>query len=171
MDFTPLLTASPAIQIHAVAAILAFGLGGFVLFRRKGDRLHRMGGRIWVGLMLAVCLSSFFIHTIRMIGPFSPIHLLSIGTLYALWRGVTMARLRRIADHRRTMQLTYAGALVLAGFFTFMPGRIMNHVFFGGPQPLAGVAVAAAIVAGGAALTWRGMQKRRPAGGRALAAR
>lgn len=171
MNFEPLLTASPAIRIHAFAAVLAFGLGGMVLFRRKGDRLHRLGGRIWAGLMLAVCLSSFFIHTIRMVGPWSPIHLLSLSTLYALWRGVTMARLRRIADHRRTMQLTYAGALVAAGFFTFMPGRIMNAVFFGGPQPAVGVAVAAAIVAGGALLTWKGMQRRRPAGGRALAGR
>lgn len=171
MDFTPLVTASPAIQIHALAAVLAFGLGGYVLFRRKGDRLHRMGGRIWVGLMLAVCLSSFFIHTIRMFGPFSPIHILSIGTLYALWRGVAMARLRRIADHRRMMQLTYAGALVAAGFFTFMPGRIMNQVFFGGPQPMVGVAVAAAVVAGGGLLTWKGTHRRRPVAGRALAAR
>lgn len=171
MNFEPFLAASPAIQIHTLAAILAFGLGGLVLFRRKGDRLHRMGGRIWAGLMLAVCLSSFFIHTIRMVGPWSPIHLLSLATLYALWRGVTMARLRRIADHRRTMQLTYAGALVAAGFFTFMPGRIMNAVFFGGPQPIVGVAVAAAIVAGGGVMAWKGMQPRRRTGGRALAAR
>jgi hypothetical protein len=106
-----------------------------------------------------------------MVGPWSPIHLLSLATLYALWRGVTMARLRRIADHRRTMQLTYAGALVAAGFFTFMPGRIMNAVFFGGPQPMVGVAVAAAIVVGGGLMTWKGMQSRRRAGGRALAAR
>jgi len=169
MDFTPLLSASPAIQIHTLAAVLAFGLGGFVLFRRKGDRLHRIGGRIWVGLMLAVCLSSFFIHTIRMFGPWSPIHLLSVGTLFALWRGVTLARLRRIAKHRLAMQLTYVGALVLAGFFTFMPGRIMHEVFFGGPQPMIGIAAAAAIGAAGAALTWRGIS-RRPAGGRTLAA-
>ena len=162
MNFEPLLTASPAIQIHAFAAMLAFGLGGLVLFRRKGDRLHRMGGRIWAGLMLAVCLSSFFIHTIRMVGPWSPIHLLSLATLYALWRGVTMARLRRIADHRRTMQLTYAGALVAAGFFTFMPGRIMNAVFFGGPQPMVGVAVAAAIVVGGGRAAGRWPRARLP---------
>lgn len=164
MTLQPLLEASAAIQIHAAAAILAFLLGGMILFRRKGDRLHRMGGRIWAGLMLAVCLSSFFIHTIRMFGPWSPIHLLSVGTLAALARGVWAAKARRIVDHRRTMQATYLGALVAAGFFTFMPGRIMHQVFFGGPQPAAGAAAAAIIVAGGAALTWSGMRgaKRRP---------
>src|SRR5690606_16321887 len=116
-------------------------LGGIILFRRKGDRLHRMGGRIWVGLMLAVCISSFFIHTIRMVGAWSPIHLLSIGTLLVLARGVSLARARRILEHRRTMQATYLGALLLAGFFTFMPGRIMHEVLFGGPRPFDGVAV------------------------------
>jgi len=169
MTLEPLLQASAAIQIHALAAVLAFVLGGMILFRRKGDRLHRLGGRIWVGLMVVVCLSSFFIHTIRMLGPWSPIHLLSIGTLGALVWGVGLARARRIAEHRRTMQATYLGALVLAGFFTFMPGRIMFAVFFGGPQPMAGAAVAAAVVTAGAALAWVGRRTpaRRAAGARA----
>ena len=161
MTLQPLLDASLAIQIHVVAAVLAFVLGGMVLFRRKGDRLHRLGGRIWVGLMLAVCLSSFFIHTIRLLGPWSPIHLLSVITLAALARGVGLARARRIMEHRRTMQATYVGALLIAGFFTFLPGRIMCEVFFGGPLPMAGVAVAAAIVGGGAALAWRGVRQPR----------
>ncbi len=152
MTLQPLLDASLAIQIHVVAAVLAFMLGAIVLFRRKGDRLHRLGGRIWVGLMLAVCISSFFIHTIRMFGPWSPIHVLSITTLVGLARGVWLARSREIVGHRRLMQSTYVGALLIAGFFTFLPGRIMFEVFFGGPLPMAGVAVAAAIVAGGIAM-------------------
>lgn len=160
MTFQPLLEASTAIQIHTAAAVLAFLLGGMILFRKKGDRLHRMGGRVWVALMLTVCLSSFFIHTIRLVGPWSPIHLLSIGTLVALARGVGLARARRIMEHRRTMQATYVGALLIAGFFTFMPGRIMYDVFFGGLQPMAGVAVAAAIVGGGVTMAWRGMRRR-----------
>jgi uncharacterized membrane protein len=161
MTLEPLLEASLAIQMHAAAAVLAFLLGGMILFRKKGDRLHRMGGRIWVGLMVVVCLSSFFIHTIRMLGPWSPIHLLSVGTLVALAWGIGLARARRIMEHRRTMQSTYAGALVLAGFFTFMPGRIMFEVFFEGPRPAVGVAVAAAVVIGGAAMAWRGTSKPR----------
>jgi uncharacterized membrane protein len=160
MTLQPLLEASPAIQIHAFAAVLAFLLGAMVIFRRKGDRLHRVGGRIWVALMLAVCISSFFIHTIRMLGPWSPIHLLSVSTLVGLARGVWLARSREIVGHRRIMQQTYVGALLIAGFFTFLPGRIMYEVFFGGPQPMAGVAVAAAVVAGGAALAWKAVRKQ-----------
>lgn len=157
MDFAPLTTASLAIQLHAWAAIVAFVLGGLVLFRRKGDRLHRLGGRVWVALMLVVAISSFFIHTIQILGIWSPIHLLSVATFWFLGHGVWLAWRKRIADHRKVMQGTYMGALLIAGFFTFMPGRIMYEVFFGGPQPVEGVLVAAAIVGAGAALTWRGM--------------
>jgi len=163
MTLEPLLHASPAIQLHVAAAMLAFVLGGFVLFRRKGDRLHRLGGRIWVGLMVAVCVTSFFIHTIRTFGIWSPIHLLSVGTLFSLGWAIWQVRRRNIASHRFTMQGTYLGALVIAGIFTFLPGRIMYEVLFGGPSPETGVVTAAAIVAAGAFTAWRGVT-RRPAG-------
>lgn len=157
MDFDPLFAASPAIRLHVCAAVAAFLLGGIVLFRRKGDRLHRIGGRVWVALMLVVAVSSFFIHTIRMWGIWSPIHLLSVGTLFALGYGVWLIRRRLVDAHRRTMQATYFGALIIAGIFTFLPGRIMYEVFFEGPNPAVGVAVMSFIVMAGAALTWRGM--------------
>ncbi|WP_157019277.1 DUF2306 domain-containing protein [Mesorhizobium xinjiangense] len=147
MTLEPLLAASPAIQIHVAAAVAAFGLGSIVLSRRKGDRLHRIGGRIWVALMLLVCLSSFFIHTIRLWGPWSPIHLLSVTTLFSLGSGVWLAMRRQIEAHRRTMQSTFAGALVIAGLFTFLPGRIMHEVLFGGGSPVPGILLAVFAVA------------------------
>jgi uncharacterized membrane protein len=45
--------------------------------------------------------------------------------------GVTAARRHVVAQHRKTMIYTFLGALVIAGIFTFMPGRIMHHVVFG----------------------------------------
>ncbi|MDP3895177.1 MAG: DUF2306 domain-containing protein [Mesorhizobium sp.] len=161
MTLEPLLAASPAIQIHVAAAIAAFALGGYVLFRRKGDHRHRMAGRVWVGLMLLVTLSSFFIHTIRLVGPWSPIHLLSIGTTIALVYAVRMARVRQIAAHRRTMQATYVGALLIAGLFTFLPGRVMHEVMFGGGSPLPGIALALAIATAGIGLTMSRIRPRR----------
>ena len=88
MSFDPLLHASPVIQIHAGFAILAFLVGAIQLSRTKGDRLHRLLGRTWVGFMAVVALSSFFIWTIRLWGVFSPIHLVSIFTLAMLALGV-----------------------------------------------------------------------------------
>jgi uncharacterized membrane protein len=61
----------------------------------------------------------------------SPIHLLSIFTLVTLPLGVWMAHRHRVADHRRIMILIFSGALVIAGLFTLVPGRIMHTVVFG----------------------------------------
>jgi uncharacterized membrane protein len=131
MTLEPLLSASPVIQIHACAAIAAFILGGAVLFRKKGDNPHKRLGRVWAALMVIVAISSFFIWQIRLFGLFSPIHILSVLTLLGLWHAIAAVRAGRIQVHRRLMQRLYIGALVVAGFFTFMPGRIMYRVVFG----------------------------------------
>jgi uncharacterized membrane protein len=156
VSLEPLLTASPAIQIHAVAAIAAFGLGGFVLFRRKGDSGHRRLGRFWVILMIATAVSSMFIWEVRTFGLFSPIHALSILTLMMLWLGVRYARRRNIKAHLRTMQALYLFSLGVAGWFTFMPGRIMNEVVFGpeGGGPFESAAFLAISVGIGAVMIW-----------------
>lgn len=130
MSLEPLLNASAAVRLHTFPAIAAFALGAIQLAAPKGTLPHRALGWIWVVLMSLVALSSFFIHTICTVGPFSVIHLLSIVTLVALPLGVWRARRREIGAHRRTMQLLFLGALLVAGIFTFMPGRIMHDVAF-----------------------------------------
>lgn len=161
MNFDPLLQASPAIQIHVYAAVAAFFLGAAILFRRKGGRVHKALGRIWVGLMLVVAVSSFFIHTINLWGIWSPIHLISVGTLFSLGYGVWLVRRRIVIGHQRVMQGTYFGALIVAGIFTFLPDRIMYEVLFEGPSPAVGVAVMLFILAAGGALAWRGLRGAR----------
>lgn len=131
MSFAPLLDAAPAIQLHAFAAMTAFVLGVVQLAGPKGTLPHRTLGWIWAGLMMLVAASSFWIHQIRLWGPWSPIHLLSIFTLTMLPFGVWMAHRHRVVDHRRIMILIFSGALVIAGLFTLLPGRIMHSVVFG----------------------------------------
>ena len=131
MSLAPLLDAAPAIPVHAFAAMAAFALGLVQFAAPKGTLPHRTVGWIWVGLMAIVAASSFWIHEIRLLGPWSPIHLLSIFTLIVLPIAVWRARRHRVADHRRIMTMTFVGALVIAGLFTFMPGRIMHAVVFG----------------------------------------
>jgi uncharacterized membrane protein len=126
-----LLDAAPAIPLHAFAAMAAFALGIVQFAAPKGTLPHRTLGWIWVLLMAAVAISSFWIHTIRLVGPFSPIHLLSIFTLIMLPLAVWRAHKHRVADHRRIMIMTFSGALVIAGLFTLVPGRIMHAVIFG----------------------------------------
>ncbi|MGJ4911084.1 DUF2306 domain-containing protein [Bradyrhizobium oligotrophicum] len=131
MSFAPLLAAEPAVLLHAVAAMTAFALGLVQFAAPKGTLPHRTLGWIWVTLMAAVAASSFWIHTIRLVGPFSPIHLLSLYTLAVLPVAVWAAHRHRVGPHRRAMITLFSGALVIAGLFTLMPGRIMHKVVFG----------------------------------------
>ena len=132
MDLAPLLDAAPAIRLHAFAAMTAFALGVVQLSAPKGTLPHRTIGWIWVTLMAVVSLSSFWIHQLRLWGPWSPIHLLSIFTLAVLPWAVWAAHRHAVDRHRRAMTGLFFGALVIAGLFTLMPGRIMHKVVFGG---------------------------------------
>ncbi len=131
MTLAPLLNAPAAIQIHAFAAIAAFAVGAVQLAAPKGTIPHRAIGWVWVLLMLVVSLASFFVHEIRLWGDWSPIHLLSVFVLIMLPLAVIHARSHRIPAHGKAMTLTFVGALVIAGAFTFLPGRIMHEVAFG----------------------------------------
>jgi uncharacterized membrane protein len=130
MTLAPLLGASAIVQLHIAAALGAFALGTAVLFLRKGTRIHRRIGWFWVGAMLAVAITSFWITGIRP-GQFSPIHLLSILTLATLPYAIWARRVGRIGSHRAAMITLYV-SLVTAGAFTLIPNRLLGRVVFGG---------------------------------------
>lgn len=143
MTLAPFFDAPVIVQVHIIAALLALSLGPVAMLRRRRDLVHRVVGRVWVASMAATALSSFFIYTIRLIGPFSPIHALSVATLIGLWAGVTHIRAGRVADHRSTMLSLYVFGMGIPGLFTLLPGRIMNAILF--PSgPVAGFAGALA---------------------------
>ena len=131
VTLSPLLNAAPVIQIHAFAAIAAFAVGALQLSAPKGTIPHRLIGWLWAVLMLTVAISSLFIHEIRLWGPWSPIHLLSILVLVILPLAVLYARRHQVSRHRTAMLMLFTGALVIAGVFTFLPGQIMHSVAFG----------------------------------------
>jgi uncharacterized membrane protein len=131
MTLDPLRSAPLLIQIHAFAALAAFALGIFQLAAPKGTPRHRLTGWIWIGFMTIVVLTSFGIHELKTWGSWSAIHLLSVFTAIMLPVGVVHARRHRVRRHRRTMISIFVGALIVAGLFTFAPGRIMHAVVFG----------------------------------------
>jgi uncharacterized membrane protein len=131
MSLTALLEAALEIQVHAFAAIAAFALGVVQFAAPKGTVPHRALGWMWVVLMLVISASSFLIHGMRMWGLWSPIHLLSVFTPIMLVVGVLAARGHRTRAHKITMISIFTGALLLAGLFTLVPGRIMHSVVFG----------------------------------------
>ncbi len=164
MSLTPLLEAPFAVQIHAFTAIAALLLGALVLFRRKGTPLHKLMGRVWVALMLVVATSSLFINEIRLIGPFSPIHIFAIMTYVGVTQGIWHIRHGDVARHRADMQGLYFGALILAGAFTFLPGRRMHQVLFGPDAGWTPSLIVIGVALTATAIIWMRLQPRkRPA--------
>jgi uncharacterized membrane protein len=158
MTLEPLLHASPAIQIHVLAVIPAALIGGYVLWARKGTATHRLLGRIWLCLMVITALSSFFIHSINLIGGFSPIHILSVVVLVAALEVVRSARRRNFVRHQRVVKSLYFGAVGIAGAFALLPGRITHETLFAqasvDPAVAAEVSSTAANAAGIPAWIW-----------------
>jgi uncharacterized membrane protein len=157
MTLAPLLSASPAIQAHVLAALLAVALLPLTLLRRRRDRVHRLAGYVWIGAMLITAISSFWINGIRLIGPFSPIHLLSVLTIGNVVWAVVEVRRGNIRAHERILKGTAVWALGVAGLLTLLPGRMMSVALFGGGQE-AGFALAVVAVA---VLIFRGAIARR----------
>ncbi|QCI68727.1 DUF2306 domain-containing protein [Phreatobacter stygius] len=131
MTLAPLLAAPVMIQIHAIAALALIPLTLAQFMRRKGGSAHRVLGWSWVVLMAIVAISSFWIHSIRLIGPFSPIHILSLITLFGLFGAIIARRRGDIARHRRIMMMV-TGGWVAAGLFAFLPGRVMAMMTWAG---------------------------------------
>lgn len=131
VDMSPLLEASLQIQIHVAFAVISIPLGAFVVLRRRRDRLHRACGYGWTGAMAMVALSSFWIHDFPVIGPFSPIHLFAVWTLWSLWIGIRHAVNGRSYAHSQVFRSLYWYGLLVAGTFNFLPGRRMNQIVFG----------------------------------------
>lgn len=150
MDATALVQADIAIKLHVACAVLALVLGTAMLVMPKGTGAHKAMGRLWIGLMVGVSLSSFFISEIRIVGPYSPIHLLSLLTLLGLWGGWRAVRAGDIRAHRFAMISVYGGGLIGAGVFTLVPGRIMHSVVFadGGASALVALVASAALLVG-----------------------
>jgi uncharacterized membrane protein len=118
------------LKLHVAAALTALLLGTVQLIGVKGTAAHRVIGWSWVVAMATVAISSFFIRVMNP-GALSLIHLLSGWTLIALPMGIWHVRSGRIRAHGRTMGALFVGGLVIAGAFTFLPGRLMWAVFFG----------------------------------------
>ncbi len=120
-----------AVKLHMATVIPAFFIGTWMIFlSTKGARIHRGVGVLYLVLMSVTAIISLFIHALNP-GHFSLIHLFVPMTLIAVTSTIIALRRGNIAGHKRSMIALYFGALVIAGGFTFLPGRLMHGIFFG----------------------------------------
>ncbi len=119
---------------HLYTVVPCFFLGTFLLIMKKGTPLHKGLGKIYMVLMLFTAIVTLFMKA--EIGPvflghFGWIHSFSFLTIYTVPTAYIAIRKGRVKTHQRKMILLYFGALIIAGAFTFTPGRYLHHVFFG----------------------------------------
>ena len=129
VDLSRFLIIPITVQIHIVSALTAFFVGLWLLAGPKGRGLHKKLGWTWVAAMATTAISSFFITGLNG-DSFSWIHGLSAWTLIGLPAGIHAIRNRNVKKHAKSMTGMFLGAMVIAGLFTFLPGRFMWSLFF-----------------------------------------
>jgi uncharacterized membrane protein len=149
-----LMEAGPIITLHVAAAVLAVVVGPVALYRCSRDIWHRVAGVVWVLAMALLAGTSLFIHEARMVGAFSVIHVLSLLTLAGLGQGLWALYRGNRRLHGRIMRALYLQALVIAGIFTFLPGRRMSAMLFA-DTPMMGFVIVMALGMVVGLLIWR----------------
>lgn len=143
MTLLPFLSAPLPVQVHIVAALLAVALGPVALYRRRRDRTHKVVGYVWVSAMTVLAVGSFLIPSHFTPVGLGPLHGFAVLTLWSLWAGVRAAIARDICRHEAILRSLYSNGLVIAGAFTFLPGRSLNRMVFGEPSQLGWLVIAA----------------------------
>lgn len=119
--------------IHLFTVLPAFVLGTLSLILKKGTPLHKILGRLYMVLMLFTAIVTLFMPAFvgpKLFNHFGWIHLFSFLTIYTVPTAYIAIKKGNVKAHKRKMILLYFGALIIAGAFTFMPGRYLHDLFF-----------------------------------------
>jgi len=101
---------------HVTCALVALGAGAAVLLRRKGTRIHRRIGWVYVASMLLMNGTGLMIY--RLFGGFGPFHVAAVASLVTVLVGIVPAVRRRPANwverHYAWMTWSYVGLCAAA---------------------------------------------------------
>ena len=119
--------------VHLATVIPCFVIGTVLLLIRKGTRVHVGFGRAYMILMLFTAGVTLFMPA--KVGPtildhFGWIHSFSFLTIYTVPTAYLAIKKGNVKSHKRKMILLYFGAIIIAGGFTFVPGRYLHELFF-----------------------------------------
>ena len=120
--------------LHLGSLVPAFVIGSYLLLNRKGTPVHKLLGKIYMGLMLFTAFITLFMEALvgpKFLNHFGFLHLLSLFVLYTVPTAYRAIRVGNIKLHKRKMVGLYVGALLVAGAFTLSPGRLIHTWLFG----------------------------------------
>jgi uncharacterized membrane protein len=120
---------SSILFLHLGTIAVPLALTPVMMWRKRGDGLHRLLGWIWAVCMFVTALISLNLRQINA-GGFSYIHLLSLLTIIMVPALIISARRKDIKRHRSKARGFVIGALLIAGFFTFPFNRLLGSWLF-----------------------------------------
>jgi len=119
---------------HLATVLPCFLIGTYLLLTKKGTKTHKILGRIYMVLMMITAIVTLFMPAHvgpRILGHFGWIHTFSFLTIYTVPTAYWAIKKGDVKSHKRKMIILYFGAIILAGGFTFFPGRYLHDLFFG----------------------------------------
>ncbi|WP_178984610.1 DUF2306 domain-containing protein [Winogradskyella helgolandensis] len=120
--------------LHLYTVLPCVFIGAYLLIVKKGTKTHKFLGRIYMILMLFTATVTLFMPAAvggRFLNHFGWIHLFSVLTFWTVPTAYIAIKKGNVKAHKRKMILLYFGAIIIAGAFTFTPGRYLHSVFFG----------------------------------------
>jgi uncharacterized membrane protein len=129
-DPTPLWSQPFSVQLHVLSVAVAFFVGLIIFLLPKGTGFHRLLGWTFVVAMIGAAATS-----IMMIADFNTglnfLHIFTVVTVVSLTLGLRAIRRGNVQGHAYNMIGLYIGGLLVAGSFSFIPGRLMWRMLFG----------------------------------------
>lgn len=119
---------------HLATVVPCFIIGTILLLIKKGTTIHKRAGRLYMVLMMVTAIITLFMPADigpRFLNHFGWIHSFSFLTIYTIPTAYIAVEKGNIKSHKRKMILLYFGAIIIAGGFTFSPGRYLHEIFFG----------------------------------------
>lgn len=119
---------------HIATVVPCIFLGAFALFYKKRNKLHKQIGKIYCVLMMLTSIFALFLPAHvgpRLFNHFGFIHGFCFLTLYSVPTAIIAIKKGNVKKHKQKLIGLYIGAIVIAGSFTFFPGRFMHQLFFG----------------------------------------
>lgn len=120
--------------IHLATVVPCVFIGAALFIMKKGTPIHKMSGRVYMILMLITATVTLFMPAKvggTILNHFGFIHLFSLLTFQSIPRSYFAIKKGNVKAHRNSMIGLYVGAILIAGAFTFTPGRYLHTLFFG----------------------------------------
>ena len=120
-------------MLHVSTIGPAFLEGTYIILNRKGTKLNKRLGSVYMGLMLLTNLVTLLISA--QVGPslfdhFGYVHLLSLLVLCSVPSAYFFIKVGDVEAHKWNMIGLYIGGLLVDDTFALMPGHLLNNQLF-----------------------------------------